>query len=252
MSLMKPIPSNVTTIRPLYIQLKERIRSDILDGTYTTHAQMPSESDMVRMFNVSRTTVRQALRDLQTEGLIYKIPGKGSFVTRPKAVQELVSLQGFGEAMIAKGYETFSTVIATKDGIHNKVAAQKLKIDMASIMEIRRVRYLNREPISLDVTYVPSSIGRALLMEDLSSTDIFFLLENKLGTPLGKAELAIESVLSDEAVSRLLKVEEGSPILKLERLTYTENDRPIDYEHLYCRGDALKYMITLERRGRRG
>ncbi|WP_297389798.1 GntR family transcriptional regulator [Acidiferrobacter sp.] len=127
MNLLKPTPSNITTIRPLYIQLKERIRSDILNGTYTTHAQMPSESEMVQMFNVSRTTVRQALRDLQTEGLIFKIPGKGSFVTRPKAVQELVSLQGFGEAMIAKGYETFSTVIATKDGVHNNVTPRSYR-----------------------------------------------------------------------------------------------------------------------------
>lgn len=251
MSSVKSDDSNVTAIRPLYLQLKERLRSDILNGTYAPHAQMPSESEMIQLFHVSRTTVRQALRDLQTEGLIFKIPGKGSFVSRPKATQDLVSLQGFGEAMVAKGYETFSAIIASKDSTDNKVASEKLDIDISNIMELRRVRYLNREPVSLDVTYVPSHIGKALLMEDLSSKDIFSLLENKFGTPLGKADLQIEAVLADETIARILKVEEGSPILKLERLTYTENDVPIDYEHLYCRADALKYRITLERHARK-
>jgi GntR family transcriptional regulator len=247
MTLRKEMPANIATIRPLYLQLKEQIRSDILNGTYKAHTQMPSESEMVRIFNVSRTTVRQALRDLQTEGLIFKIPGKGSFVSRPKAVQDLVSLQGFGEAMIAKGYETFSTFIGSKDGISNNIAAQKLHLDLSDIMELRRVRYLNREPISLDVTYVPANIGRTLVLEDLATKDIFSLLENKFGIPLGKAELQIESVLADETLSRLLKIEEGSPILRMERLTYSANDVPIDYEHLFYRGDALKYMITLQR-----
>ena len=247
MTSTKYVYSTITSMHPLYLQLKEQIRSRILDGTYAPHSQMPSESDMVKFFNVSRTTVRQALRDLQSDGLIFKVPGKGSFVSRPKATQELISLQGFGEAMVAKGHETFSTLLGSKEIIENKAVRLKLKRDATDIMEIRRLRYLNREPISVDITYVPCDIGRRLILEDLATQDIFVIMENKYGLRLGRAEIQLESILSDEALSRLLKIEEGSPILKMERLTYTAEDMPIDYEHIYYRGDALKYMINLKR-----
>ena len=84
---------------PLYAQIKDILRARILDGTYQPHQQMPSESEMMAAFGVSRITVRQALTDLQKEGLIFKMHGKGTFVSKPKAFQNLRRLQGFGEAM---------------------------------------------------------------------------------------------------------------------------------------------------------
>ena len=74
---------------PLYTQIRELLRERILNGVYKSHAQMPSENEMVRTFGVSRITVRQALTDLQKEGLIFKIHGKGTFVSKPKATQNV-------------------------------------------------------------------------------------------------------------------------------------------------------------------
>ncbi len=72
---------------PLYSQLKELLRGRILDGVYPPLSRMPSENELGKAFDVSRITVRQALGDLQKEGLIFKIHGKGTFVARPKAFQ---------------------------------------------------------------------------------------------------------------------------------------------------------------------
>src|SRR3970040_1311670 len=99
---------------PLYTQIKEILRDRILDGTYQEHQQMPSESELMSTFSVSRITVRQALGDLQKEGLIFKIHGKGTYVSKPKAFQNVAELQGFGEAMSSMGYETFSRVARLK------------------------------------------------------------------------------------------------------------------------------------------
>ena len=99
---------------PLYTQIREVLRARILDGTYQPHQQMPSEGDMINLFGVSRITVRQALSDLQNEGLIFRIHGKGTFVSKPKAFQDLGRLQGFGEAMRQMGYETYSKVLSIK------------------------------------------------------------------------------------------------------------------------------------------
>lgn len=90
------------------------MRERILDGTYKPHECLPSESGMSNLFGVSRITVRQALSDLQNEGLIFRIPGKGIFVAKAKAFQQLMQLEGFAEAMLRMGYEIYNKVTSHK------------------------------------------------------------------------------------------------------------------------------------------
>ena len=233
---------------PLYAQIKDILRARILDGSYQPHQQMPSESDMMATFNVSRITVRQALNDLQNEGLIFRIHGKGTFVSKPKAFQDLGRLQGFGEAMRQMGYETFARVLSIKSVLPSPQVAERLQLPKrARVTELQRVRFLNREPISLDITYVPLAIGNRLAKEDLAARDVFVILENDYGLALGHAELQIGSTLADDTLAAQLKVEEGSPVLFIERTTHTADGTPIDYEHLYYRGDAFQYKVRVDR-----
>jgi len=233
---------------PLYTQIREVLRAQILDGTYLPHQQMPSEGDMINLFGVSRITVRQALSDLQNEGLIFRIHGKGTFVSRPKAFQDLGRLQGFGEAMRQMGYETYSKVLSLKTVKAEAQVAERLHLaKQARVTEIKRLRFLNREPISLDVTYLPSSIGVRLAKEDLATRDIFVILENDYGMSLGHADLQIGSTLADDILANQLRVEEGSPVLVIERTTHTADGLPVDYEHLYYRGDAFQYKVRVDR-----
>jgi GntR family transcriptional regulator len=239
--------TNVSAM-PFYVQIKEILRARILDGTYKPHQQMPSESEMMQAFKVSRITVRQALGDLQKEGLIFKIHGKGTFVSKSKAFQELDRLQGFGEAMSRLGHETYNQLLSFKDVPASKAVAEKLGISARdTVCEIKRVRHLNREPISLDVTYLPTRIGSRLRKEDLAARDIFVIFENDLGIALGNAELHIGAMLADPVLAGLLKVEEGSPILRIERLAFTADKKPLDFEYLYYRGDAFQYRLRIER-----
>lgn len=93
---------------PLYGQLKELLRSRILDGTYPPQSRMPSENELGQAHGVSRITVRQALGDLQKEGLIFKIHGKGTFVAKPKAFQNVSTLQGLSESLAQTGHEVLN------------------------------------------------------------------------------------------------------------------------------------------------
>jgi GntR family transcriptional regulator len=234
---------------PFYAQIKEILRARILDGTYKPHQQMPSESEMMQAFKVSRITVRQALGDLQKEGLIFKIHGKGSFVSKSKAFQDLDRLQGFGEAMSRFGHETFNQLLSVKDVAANQAVSEKLRLEPRTIVtEIKRVRHLDREPISVDVTYVPRQIGERLRAEDLAGRDIFAILENDYRIELGNADLQIGSMPADSTLARLLRVDEGAPILRIERLTFTADHAPLDFEYLYYRGDAFQYRLRIERR----
>ena len=237
---------------PLYSQIRELLRSRIADGSFAADGKMPSENEMVKAFGVSRITVRQALNDLQKEGLIFKIHGKGTFVAKPKAVQSLMRLEGFGEAMSASGHETHSRVLGHRVLRPGSHVAARLGVDgKTEVMEIQRIRYLDSNPISLDVTYVPLEIGRRLIKEDLPRRDIFLILENDYGFSLDRAELRIDAMLSDAKLAAALAVAEGSPVLRIERLTIAAGDQPLDFEYLYYRGDAFQYFMMVGRRNSR-
>ena len=233
---------------PLYTQIRETLRTRILDGTYQAHGQLPTESELTSAFKVSRITVRQALNDLQKEGLVFKVHGKGTFVSKPKAFQDLARLQGFAEAMHVHGYETYNKLISLRHMPAPKAAAEMLRLPRnAKVTELRRVRYLNREPISLDVSYVSREIGERLAKEDLATRDIFLILENDYGIHLGNAELRIEATTADDQLAALLGISDGAPILRIERLTCTDSGEPLDFEYLYYRGDAFQYRLRVER-----
>lgn len=233
---------------PLYSQVREMLRERIVDGTYAPHARLPAESEMSSLFGVSRITVRQALSDLQKEGVIFKVPGKGTFVSKPRAFQELSQLEGFAESMSRKGYRIFNKVIRHRTVPATSEVASALRLSgPVSVSEIKRIRHLDHEPVSLEVTYLPEAIGERLRHEDLASRDIFLILENDYRIPLGHADLQIGAVVADAALASALRVPEGTALLRIERLTHTADDRPLDFEYLYFRGDAFQYRLRIAR-----
>ncbi|MEX3984970.1 GntR family transcriptional regulator [Paraburkholderia sp. EG287A] len=234
--------------QPLYVQIKDTLRERILNGTYAPHSQMPSEHELCALFGVSRITVRQALGDLQKEGLVFRLHGKGTFVSRPKAFQNVTSLQGFAEAMSSMGYEIVNQLRSFRIIKADRHVAQRLNLpEGAPVTEIHRVRMLNREPVSLELTWVPEALGKRLANADLATRDIFLILENDCGVPLGHADVSIDAILADDDIARALRVEDGSPVLRIERLTHDASGNPIDYEYLYFRGDAFQYRLRIDR-----
>jgi GntR family transcriptional regulator len=233
---------------PLYIQLKEILKNRILEGYYKPKQQMPSENDLISSFQVSRITVRQALRELQSEGLTFSVRGKGTFVSPPRAFQDLGSLRGFGMAMRQMGYETHSKVLSLNTIRPPQHVQEKLHLPKdARVTELQRLRFLNREPISVDVSYLPAEIGERLMNEDLANQDVFAILENNFQIMLGYADLQISSTIVKESMASCLRVEEGAPVLFIERVIHTADGVPLEYEELYYRGDAFQFKVRVGR-----
>ena len=233
--------------QPLYAQIKEIIKQRIIDSEYAVHERLPSESEIMKVFGVSRITVRQALRDLHSEGLVFSVQGKGTFVSRPKVVQDIQRLQGFGEAMTPQGYETSTRVVGVQEIRAPGDVADALNLNRTSnVIELTRIRYLNRDPISLDQSYFPLEIGRDLLGRDLTQ-DVFPMLEDDFGIGLGYAELKIEAIPAVEETARHLNVENGSAVLRIQRLVFSKDGIPIDFEYLSYKGDAFQYQVRVER-----
>lgn len=241
-------PIVCTSNKPLYNQIRDYLLEKITDGTYPPHSQIPSENELGELFNVSRITVRQALNQLQQDGFIFKIHGKGSFVSRPKAFQNITHLQGFAEALNSLGHEVFNQ-IKFFDFITAPIhVAAKLQLPLGTIVtEIKRVRVLNRQPVSFEITYLLEHLGRQLQQVDLVTHDIFLALEEQCQVSLGHADLNIDAMLADEVLSEFLEVNSNAPILRVERLTHDRAGQPIDFEYLYFSGDAFQYRLRIDR-----
>ncbi|MFX1766989.1 GntR family transcriptional regulator [Paraburkholderia sp. A1RI-2L] len=233
---------------PLHTRIRDTLRTRILDGTYAPSSQMPSEYALCALFGVSRITVRQALGDLQNEGLVFRLHGKGTFVSKPKAFQNMTSLQGFAQAMSPMGHEIVNTLLAFRIVAANRYIAHKLALrEGARVAEIHRARLLDRAPISLELTWLPEPLGKRLANADLVTRDIFLILENDCGVPLGHADVSIDAMLANDEIAHALRVQEGSPVLRIERTTHDGQGTPIDFEYLYFRGDAFQYRLRVDR-----
>ena len=244
-------PQAGATPRPasLYARIREELRALIVSGVWQPNDPLPSERELMTQYGVSRITVRQALGDLQKESLIFKLAGKGAYVAQTRPFQELGRLQGFAEAMEARGHETYNRVLAIEHEPASELVASRLELPVgAPVTQLKRVRYLDRQPVSLDITWVPRALGERLARADLAARDIFLIIENDCATPLGHADLVIDASLADTELGKQLAIEAGAPVLRIERLTHDAAGRPIDYEHLYCRADNFQYRLRIERR----
>lgn len=243
------IINKVSGERPLYDQVYQALLQQIVDGTYQIHQQLPSEKELSELFNVSRITIRQALNQLQLEHLVYKIQGKGTFVSAPKTFQNISELQGFAEAMTDLGHEVFNVVKEFRFIPATPHIASKLKISVNStVVEIKRIRLLNRKPVSFELTYLPEAIGTALQQTNLSTRDVFLAIEEDLSIALGHADLNIDATLADEELSELLQVDLHAPLLRVERLTHDHAGHPIDFEYLYFSGERFQYRLRVDRK----
>lgn len=233
---------------PLFQQVKESIRRKILDGTYAPHQKLPSERQMIEAFSVSRITIRQALSQLQRDGLIFKINGKGTFVSMPKAQFDVSTLKGFGESAASIGQEAFSKLISITTDIPKDNVASCLGLSSGvRVTRIQRLRYLNREPLAFDITYAPTYVSDGFGNADLEQRDLFDVIENDCGIAIASARVNLESMICDGELAGFLNMEPGSAALHIERTILDGNGQPLLYENLFYRGDRFRFGMEIDR-----
>ena len=198
---------------------------------------------------VSRTTIRTAMQSLIGRGMVEIRRGKGTFVIEPVITQELTALTGFVEDMHALGKQASAKVLDRRLVAASETVARQLDVQRgAPVARIQRVRLADGSPLSFDETYLPQDLGVKIMADNLEQEPIFTLLEQKYATPLLEAEYRLAAVPSHGTVARALGIDAGSPIFLIERTTFSEAHRPVDYERLYYRGDHIRFVTRLSRR----
>ena len=234
---------------PLYAQVEEALASNIADGTLPPGTRLPAEHSLIERFAVSRTTIREAIQNLIHRGLVEIQRGKGTFVIEPKISQDLTRLTGFVEDMQLLGRTASARLLDRETVAASQTVARRLGLPLGTlVVRIRRLRLADNLPLSFDETYLPKELGEQVVQNDLEAHPIFSLLEEKYDTPLTEAEYRLEAISADSIVADALGINAGSPIFLIERTSYSEGQRPVDYEKLHYRGDRIQFVTRLARR----
>ncbi len=232
---------------PLYQQVKEIIANRIQKKYWVPGDLIPTEQQLIEEFNVSRTTIRQAVSALVQEGLLEKKQGKGTIVKSQRLTGTLGRLTGFAEEVMEKGLRPHSKLLRAefrKDLFFEK---GKLKVaDDEEILMIERVRFADEEPIAIEKSFWPKEIGNILMKYDLNGAIYYQILEEH-GVYLVKANEKIRAVNATIPEADYLGTASGAALLEMTRHSFGVNDQPIEYTCTKYRSDRYHYDIDLHR-----
>jgi GntR family transcriptional regulator len=233
---------------PLHKQISDWLREQIEEGSLKKNEKLPSENEMSDTFDVSRVTVRRALQTLENEQLIYRCQGLGSFVSDHRTHQSFAQLKDFNEELSGSGLQASSKVISLGQEKVSEEIASFLNIKENSIVvKLERVRLGNGQPIACDVTWLPVFYGQLIEGFDLEETTIFKILENEFEIPIEKGCYRLGATVADETRSSHLEVEEHTPLLLINRISYTIGDKPIYFQKRYYRNDKIVFEVRTQR-----
>lgn len=229
---------------PLYLQLKDILIGKI-EKNMDSNDQLPSEREICETYDLSRTTVRQALDELEKEKYIYKVHGKGNFISPKRYNQDLISFYSFTEEMKKAGRKPKSEVIGFEIRETGEKLANIFKQNEDDLVyKVTRIRKADDIPMMYEVTYLPFDRFKGLNKEKLEMTPMYEVFLSEYNARITSAEEVFEPILTSKLESIYLDVEEGSPSLKIERFTY-EGSKIIEYTVGIARGDKFKYRVKL-------
>ena len=234
-----------TSLTPIYSQLKEMVREKIEAGIWPPGTLIPSERDFCEQFGISRMTVRQALGELVSEGMVVREKGKGTFVAQPRLRQRLTRLTGFSEDMLARGKQPGACVLRVERVAAKPTAARALGIlPSEEVILVERLRLADGEPVALEASYLHFDGMEEVIGLPLDGS-LYRLLTERFGIHPLRAEQEIEATLATGREMDLLKLEPSKPVLRNRRTTYDAEGRPFEYAESVYRGDRYTFYAEL-------
>ncbi len=233
---------------PRYYQLQEIIRERIRNGEWAPGSLIPSERELCERYGISRMTARQAISGLESEGLLYREQGKGTFVGQLVIAQQLLQLTGFTEDMAARQSKSGARVLSADMWPADEETAERLRIRAGQpVYRLRRLRLADGAPLAIELTRI-SFIGcERLLNYDLAQESLYHLLETVFDIPVLDADQELQADLATGDESTLLHVPIGSPVLRTSRVMSTRRNHPVEYATSVYRGDKYRFYTRLAR-----
>jgi GntR family transcriptional regulator len=234
---------------PYHYQLRQLLEQAVTSGALAVGDQIPTEASLCERYDVSRTVVRQALSDLEREGLVSRMKGKGTFVARPKLSEHVMqSLTSMHEDVAARGERLETEVLRLEEQPISSHVAEMLGLPQTErIVLLERLRFLNGEPLVVTAAHMPYSLCAPILELDMTQRSLFETYERELGLKLHRGTRAVEARAAGAEIADQLGIDEGAPVLAFSGVTYIDDGRAIEYFVGMHRGDRSRFEVELYR-----
>jgi len=223
---------------PLYQQLYDILRSELGRGHWQAGDLLPTETELVERFAVSRIIVRQALQMLVKDGLIYRQRGKGTFVAHPQIQQTLTRIISFTDDMLRRGFTPGTGLLQAELLCAPHTIAEPLRVPVGEeLAHIRRIRLADDEPLAIEDSYLVHRYCPGILARDYVSTPLRETLENSYGLRLARASQTIRAIAASPDLAAPLGIKRNRPVLSIERTSFSDLGIPVEFLRIYYRGD---------------
>jgi GntR family transcriptional regulator len=236
---------------PLYSRVATSIQNKIISGQYGPGDRLPTEDQLVLQYDVSKITVRKALSLLESDSLIIRTRGKGTFVTdRVPKMRQVVHtrLNKILHAISKSPIKTLEikTVKISESRIPKIIRTFFNKTNTEEISRVRRVITQNKIE-SFFENYLPTDIARHLTLEELNEKkSIQAILESRMGLKVTRGEMYLQALPADEEISQLLNCWTFEPLIQLQAFFWSEPDRPFEIVNHFIRASNFKYKMDIE------
>ncbi len=243
---------NRESLQKLYVQMYAIIKEKIETGAWPNRAQIPTEDELCRTYDVSKATVRMAVAELVRSGHLRKQQGKGTFVTYASHDQSVTMKTKLTENMFGEGVSAKKEVLAKRmqepsDEMRTVLNITQNRDEPAALYYILCKRVVNGETAYIEESYVPPAMLPTIEQEDVCRRPLYDLIQEKSENKISKVVQTIEVAEAKKDAAALLRVYEGAPVLLLHRLLIGSDSRPIAYTRLLGAGKKYKLMTEFER-----
>ncbi|MDL2249231.1 GntR family transcriptional regulator [Lachnospiraceae bacterium PF1-21] len=227
---------------PIYLQLRELVRSKIEEGEYQRGTAIPSEHELMELYGVNRSTVRIAVDELVNEGLLIRVQGKGVYVVS-QIERDLEDLGGFTQTMHKQNMQSRKKILLKKKRKAGLKFAKIFAIEPEdTIYHIKRLDYADNEPIAIQDVYIPEYLVPNLEEIDIGVFSMYEIYGFYHIVPI-RAWQTLDLIRLSKADARLLDVKRDEPVFLFCCTTYDESERVIEYSRSYTRGDKCNFTV---------
>ncbi len=232
---------SATRRAPAYQHLRRTLQHAIENGELTAGQALPGERELGRLLDLSRVTVRKAISGLVEDGLLMQRQGAGTFVAE-RIVKSFSALTSFTDDLRARGLDPRSEFLERGIGEVTPEEAMALNLSPgAQVVRYYRLRTANDTALALERTVVPADI----LPDPAQVENSLYAAFEKLGVRPARALQRLRAIAFDAEQARLMRLPEGSPGLFIERRTFLDDGRVVEFTRSFYRGDAYDFVAEL-------
>lgn len=227
---------------PLYITFAETLMAQIETGELRAGDRLPSERTLANTHHINRQTVRRGLAILINRGLLEKSPNRGTFIAHAKLERNASEFLDFAERIKQQGYTPGSTVMALQRIKASEKTAGDLALSPgAEVFQIHRLRTINGAPVLLETFSTPADLVPQIEQFDLNQRSFYEVLRSEYQIEISHSQQSLEAVALSDIEAQWLHTEPGAPAMLERRLSFDQNDRPIESGTDLYRGDRVRF-----------